>query len=63
MKAYSVVENYFDYCDVWSTIESYHFKEESAEKRKKEIQERYKKEKLDLEKNWVEVSPIEISED
>lgn len=63
MKAYSVVENYFDNCDVWSTIESYHFKEESAEKRKKEIQARYKKEKLDLEKNLVEVNPVEISED
>lgn len=63
MKAYSVVESYFDHCEEWQTIDSYHLKEESAKKRKDEIELKYKKENLDSNQYFVNIVPIYINED
>ncbi len=63
MQAYSVVESYFDHCEEWKTVDSYHLKEESAKKRKAEIELQYKKENLDSSQYFVNIVPIQINED
>ncbi len=63
MQAYSVVEFYFDNCEEWQTVHSYHLKEKSANKIKQKLEEKYKKENLDSNQHWITVIPIDINED
>jgi hypothetical protein len=63
MRALSVVEHYFDFCDVWDTPVNYYFKPESAEKEKLRIENKYIKEKLDIKRHWVSICEIDIIED
>lgn len=60
MKAYAVIDCYFNGCDVWENWESFHLNEDSAKLREIEIGCRYLEEGISLDPQWVEVREIEI---
>lgn len=62
MKAYAVKVYYYDYCEVWENIDSFYLNQYKAMEREMEIQLEYESRGAEPDKEWVDITEIEIKE-